>query len=298
MSAVHQPVLLREVLEIFDPKPGQIYIDATINGGGHASAILERIKPRGTLLGIDWDCELIEKLEIANRRSQIVNIELVCDNYANLKAIAAKKRLFKVDGILFDLGFSSYHIEGSGRGFTFTKEEPLDMRYNPDENELTAEEIVNRWPEERLVDIFSRYGEERFARRIARGIARERDAKRIGTTSALAKIICRNVPAAYRNARLDPATRTFQALRIAVNKELEALERVLPDAASLLSAAAKIAVISFHSLEDRIVKNFMREQHKNGSMGILTAKSIRTSREEVGMNPRARSARLRAAIKL
>ncbi len=298
-SKSHTPVLLNEVLEIFDPKPGQIYIDATVDGGGHARAIAQRAGPTGRVLGIDWDCDLIRESGIRNQESGIKNIELVCENYANIKVVADGHRICgKVNGVLFDLGFSSYHIEKSGRGFSFAKDEPLDMRYNPAENKLTAEEIVNRWPEQALADILSRWGEERYAGRIARAIVRKRSHKRIGTASALAEVIYRSVPRMYRNARLDPATRTFQALRIAVNNELDSLAAVLPQALELLADGGKLIAISFHSLEDRIVKKFMRDVTIKGLVEPAIVRPLRPTRAEVMANPRAASARLRWLIKL
>ena len=281
MNALHQPVLLKEVLEIFDPRPGQTYIDATVDGGGHAAAIVERITPGGTLLGIDWDCDLITHARARLKKFTAAgNLILACDNYADMEALATRYGIAAVDGILFDLGFSSFHIEKSGRGFTFSKDEPLDMRYGPSENKLTAEEIVNRWPEEAISDLLRKFGEERFARRIARAIVRARARKGIVSTRALTEIIFKGVPSIYRRGRLHPATRTFQALRLAVNRELESLERVLPDAASLLAPGGKMAIISFHSLEDRVVKTFMRIESRKGAMRILTPKPLRAAREE------------------
>lgn len=296
----HQSVLLEQVLEILNPQPGQIYIDATVNGGGHAMAILERISPGGVLVGIDRDCDLIEQLRHQVPSSKFrVHTKLVCDNYTNIKKIAAKEGITgKADGVLFDLGFSSYHIEQSGRGFSFAKDEPLDMRYNPSEVGLTAEEIVNRWTEDELADILQRFGEERFAGRIARGIIAGRKSGKIVSTKALAEIVVKCVPLSSRKGRLHPATRTFQALRLAVNKELESLEKVLPQAVSLLAPSGKLAVISFHSLEDRIVKTFMREEKRRGTIRLLTPKPIRPLREEILQNRRSRSARLRSAIKI
>ena len=298
-TPIHRPVLLNEVLEILNPQPGETHIDATVNGGGHARAILARIAPSGTLFGIDRDCELVDAARERVREDAKQNtVILACGNYRTMQEIAAQHGLSGVDGILFDLGFSSHHIERSGRGFSFLKEEPLDMRYNPGENRMTAEEIVNRWPEDTLADIFSRYGEERFAPRIARGIVRARKARAIRSTEALSEIITQSVPAVARRKRLHPATRTFQALRIAVNEELESLEQALPAAVSLLAAGGRIAIISFHSLEDRIVKTFMRSEYKKDTIRILTAKPVRPEAEEIRANPRARSARLRAAVKI
>lgn len=306
----HRPVLLREVLSIFNPRPGETYIDATINGGGHAKAILERIGPEGKLLGIDWDCGLIEKLRkkgississdgkySSSEVEKLPNLVLTCDNYANLGASVRKYNLDAPAGILFDLGFSSYHLESAQRGFSFLKDEFLDMRYSPSTNELTAEKIINIWPEEAIEDILRRYGEERFSRRIAAGIVRARQNKRIATTGELVEIIKRSVPPQYLRQRIHPATRTFQALRVAVNHELENLEKALPEALALLRPGGKIIVISFHSLEDRIVKQFFKEQSRAGKLEILTKKPLVPRKEEILLNPRARSAKLRAAIK-
>lgn len=295
---VHTPVLLEEVLHIFDPQPGQTYIDATVNGGGHARAIAERVGDTGRVIGIDWDCDLIREARIRNQESGTENVSLVCGSYVHIRRIAESLGVKKVDGALFDLGFSSYHIERSGRGFSFAKDEPLDMRYNPGENQLTGAQIVNQWPEGALADILSRYGEERFSRRIAHGIARARTARRIVSTAALAEVVARSIPRGGRRRHPHPATRTFQALRIAVNKELESLEQALPAAQALLAPGGTLAVISFHSLEDRIVKMYMRNENKKGAIRILAAKPVRPGRDEIDANPRARSARLRAAVKL
>lgn len=292
---IHKPVLLKEILELLDPRPSQKYIDATINGGGHAGAILER---GGEVLGVDWDCELIEKLKALPAQADGKKLKLVCDNYANLKRIIAKHNFGPVAGVLADLGFSSYHLEKSQRGFSFLKDEPLDMRYSPETNELTASEIVNRWSVPNIENILRTYGEERFARRIAEVIVRARSAKRILTTGELAKIIERNVPAEYRRGRLHPATRTFQALRIAVNKELENLEKFVPSAIEILASEGKIAIISFHSLEDRIVKNTFKEYQKRGFIKIVTKKPITASLTEKKDNPRSRSAKLRVAQRI
>lgn len=291
---MHTPVLPQEVLKIFNPQPGESYIDATINGGGHAKAIAERIGETGKLLGIDWDCELLER--IRNQKSGIKNIELVCGNNQDIERIAKEKGFSKVNGILFDLGFSSYHIEKSGRGFSFQRDEPLDMRYSPGKNELTAEKIVNTWTEGAIEDILRRFGEERYSRRIAGAIARYRQRKRISRSRELALLVSRALP--DRGSRLHPATKTFQALRIAVNNELENLSRALQGSMKLLAKGGKIAVISFQSLDDRIIKNFLKNGSGAGLLKIITSKPVIPSREEVTLNPRAGSAKLRAAIKL
>lgn len=290
----HKPVLWRELLEIFNPRPGQTYIDATINGGGHSKEILGKMKDEGRVLGIDWDCQLLEELKNANLK----NLELVCDSYTNLKDIAESAGFTKVAGILFDLGFSSYHPERSGRGFSFQKNEPLDMRYNLVNNELTAEKIINTWSGEAIENLLREYGEERFAGRITRGILQERKNKKITTTGKLIEVIKKNVPGGYLRGKLNPATKTFQALRIAVNKELENLELVLPQAIELLKPSGKLIIISFHSLEDRIVKNFFRQKDKEKILKVLTRKPLVPSWQEVKINPRARSAKLRTAQKL
>ena len=296
-NGIHKPVLLKEILEVFDPRPGQNFVDATINGGGHAGAILELVGEKGMVLGIDWDCELIEKLRDLPVPPGERNLKLICDNYADVKHIVAKHNFGPVAGVLADLGFSSYHLEKSGRGFSFLKDEPLDMRYSREANTLTAEKIINSWPLEKIEDVLRTYGEERFAGRIARGIISARNAKKISRTGELAKIVERNVPPQYRRMRLHPATRSFQALRIAVNRELENLEKALPEMIEVLAVGGKIAIISFHSLEDRIVKNIFKEYQKKGDIKIITKKPITASFEEKKVNPRARSAKLRVAQK-
>ncbi len=299
---MHEPVLLKEVLEIFDPKPGQTYIDATVNGGGHARAIAERVGSAGKVIGMDWDCDIIEESRIRNQELGITNIDFTCDTYTHMAPVARERNVKGVHGVLFDLGFSSYHPDRSGRGFSFSKDEPLDMRYHREESaggrsRPTAADIVQRWSEKELSDIFIRFGQERFARRIAARIIAERQNMRITSSKQLADVIRRAYPKSARSGRIHPATRVFQALRIAVNDELTSLAEALPQAVSLLSPGGTIAVIAFHSLEDRIVKTYMREQEKAGTIKILTKKPIRPGQEEIRSNPRARSAMLRAAVK-
>lgn len=289
---------MKEVLEIFDPQPGQTYIDMTINGGGHSVAIAEKISPGGTLMGIDWDQDLIERLRIENKKTGARNIDAVCDNYAHIRVIAKKRGIKEVDGILLDLGFSSYHTDESGRGFSFLRDEPLDMRYSSTGNAITAEHIVNRDSREALERIIREYGEERYAGRIARAIAEERERRSVRTTRNLADIVRRAVPAPYRRGRIHPATRTFQALRIAVNCELENLRDGLDGAVGLLSRGGTVIVLSFHSLEDRIVKRFFKEKSGQGIVKVLTQKPVGASDKEKKINPRSRSARLRAAQRL
>ncbi|OGZ96131.1 MAG: 16S rRNA (cytosine(1402)-N(4))-methyltransferase [Candidatus Sungbacteria bacterium RIFCSPLOWO2_02_FULL_54_10] len=294
---MHEPVLLKEVLDIFNPRPGQTYIDATINGGGHARAIAERVGKNRRVIGMDWDCDIISEARKRNAERGIKNIDLVCETYRKIQDVARERGITDVDGVLFDLGFSSYHTDQSGRGFAFSKDEPLDMRYHPERDRKTAADIINTYPEKELSDMFMRYGEERFARRIARRIAEERRKKRIVSTKHLADIVWHGIPPPARNGRIHPATRVFQALRIAVNDELASVPLGLTAAASLLAPGGTIAVIAFHSLEDRIVKDFMKQQHTSGILRILTPKPVRPQPEEIHHNPRARSAMLRAATK-
>ncbi len=275
---MHIPVLQKEVLEFLDPKSNENFIDCTIDGGGHALAILEKIKPHGKILGIDLDEKVTGHLKIKD------NLILVCDNYVNLKKIVEKNNFRQLSGILFDLGMSSWHLEESARGFTFLKDEPLDMRYGA--NELTAEKIVNEYPQEEIEKILREYGEERFAKRLARKIVQERPIK---TTFQLLEII--------KRARIYSPNRVFQALRIAVNNELNNLKKVLPQAVEILESGGRIVIISFHSLEDRIVKNFFKEEFQKGTIKILTKKPITPSQEEIKNNPRSSSAKLRAAMK-
>lgn len=294
----HIPVLKKEVLEYLDPKPNDNFIDCTINGGGHALAVLEKIKPNGKVLGVDWDKKIISRLKLKNKNSEFKNkLILACDNYANLKKIVEDYKFKPVQGILFDLGFSSWHLEESGRGFTFLKDEPLDMRYGVEDG-LTAEEIINQWPVEKIEEILKEYGNEKFAKRIAKKIAENRKIKPIKTTFKLVEIIKKAIPSKYGYDRIHFATRTFQALRIAANGELENLKKVLPLALEILAPKGRLAVISFHSLESKIVKNFFREKAKNGLIENLTKKAIKASKEEIEINSRSRSAQLRVAEKI
>ncbi len=306
----HVPVLLNEAVKFLDPKTNENFIDATIGEGGHAAAILEKIAPNGKVLGIERDEELLKKFPISN--FQFPNrLILVNDSYANLKRIVAKHQFGPVNGILFDLGMSSWHLDESGRGFSFLRDEPLDMRYqcpggstSADSTEVepptapTAADIINNFSEKELADIFWEYGDERFSRRIARKIIEERKKKFIKTTFDLVGIIKKAVPRGYERGRINPATRTFQALRIAVNDELESLKLALVQASEILDLAGRIVVISFHSLEDRIVKNFFREKKQEKLLEILTKKPVVPQEEEIRQNPRSRSAKLRAAAKL
>jgi len=294
---LHIPVLTKEVLQYLNPGQNENFVDCTVGQGGHAKLILEKTEPKGKVLGIDLDLQQIKNSEflMAGSRGRLI---LINDSYANLQEIVEKINFPQVNGILIDLGISSEQLESSGRGFTFLKNEPLDMRYDAVNNGLTAEKIINEWPEDKIENILKEYGEEKFSKKIAKEIIEIRKQSRIKTTFGLIEIIKAATPSAYWRGKIHYATRTFQALRIAVNDELENLKKVLPEALSVLSASGRLAVISFHSLEDRIVKDFFNKKTKEGIIKILTNKPITAGTEELGKNPRSRSAKLRAAIKI
>ncbi len=307
----HIPVLQKEVIQYLAPEPNENFIDGTIGEGGHTLALLEKNGPKGKVLGIDADPEIIKNTKYYIQNTPYKKrIILVCDNFVNLREITKKEGFHSVSGILFDLGMSSWHLETSNRGFSFLRNEPLDMRYNP-QNPLTAEKILNFWSETEIEKILKEFGEERFAQIIAKGIVKERRINPIKTTSYLVKIIEKVIPNRYKHQRIHFATRTFQALRIAVNDELNNLEKALPQAMEILNRNGRLVVISFHSLEDRIVKNFYRGRVEGPAEGgrvvgglssvdlkILTKKPIGPTKEEIKINPRSRSAKLRAAIKV
>jgi 16S rRNA (cytosine1402-N4)-methyltransferase len=304
-TSIHTPVLLSEALKALAVQPGGRYIDCTLGSGGHAAAILDHSSPGGQLLGIDADPYA---MEIAKDRLQHYkdSILLVNDNFANLQSICIKYDFFPVHGILFDLGLSSLQLNGSGRGFSFQHDAPLDMRFNPSQK-ITAADIVNTTPEARLAQIIKTYGEEIRSYRIAREIVKARP---IETTLQLAQLIEKTIG---RRGKIHPATRTFQALRIAVNHELEHLETALRQAVDLLGYEGRLVVISYHSLEDRIVKQFMKKEAKacicppgtpacvcghTPSLRLINRKVIIPTETEIDVNPRSRSAKLRAAERI
>lgn len=301
----HIPVLYQEVLRGLQVKPGGRYIDGTLGGGGHAVGILQKSSPTGRLLGIDADPEAItvsaERLAEYGPRVTLVNA-----NFAQLAEIASQHGFRTADGILLDLGLSSLQLASGERGFSFQLEGPLDMRFNPHQGE-PASELVNGLSTLDLADILHRYGEERRARRIAQAIVAARP---VHTTRQLAEVVARAVG---RRGKIHPVTRTFQALRIAVNDELSALSHALPQAVDLLAPQGRLVVISYHSLEDRLVKRFYRQESQDcicppeipvcrcghqPTLEILTRKPITPSELELGANPRCRSARLRIAARL
>ena len=303
---IHTPVLLKEVIEYLDPKPGSQIIDATLGSGGHAMAIAEKVMPNGKVLGIEWDSELFKQFESKIKSSKFKDrFILINANYRNLKKIAEENNFIGADGILIDLGLSSWHLVGSGRGFSFQKDETLDMRYDrildiknkilkiDEEERITAAEIINLWPPEEIEKILKEYGEEKFSRQISKAIVEARKKKPIISTFQLVEAIKDAVPLWYRHRRISFATKTFQALRIAVNDELGNLKEALGQIPDILKKEGRGAVISFHSLEDRIVKNAFKGLEKSGKAQIITKKPIRPSREEIIQNPRSRSAKMR-----
>ncbi|MDP3741375.1 MAG: 16S rRNA (cytosine(1402)-N(4))-methyltransferase RsmH [bacterium] len=302
---MHTPVLLKEVVAYLQPAAGKKIIDATFGGGGHAKALAEN---GAEILGIDRDPEVVERIENFESR-----INAVQGDFRNLKEIAKKNDFLQVDGILFDLGMGSHQLDDAKRGFAFQKEGPLDMRFDQTKGK-TAGELINFYPEKDIVEIFQKYGEERrFAKKIARAILEKRKIGEIKTTTELFEIIKAALPGNIRFRAGDAARKIFQALRISVNKELSGIEDALPQALEILKQNGRIAVISFHSLEDRIVKRFFVEQAKNcicplefpvcrcmakALLRILTKKPIIADDLEIKENPRAKSAKMRVAEKI
>lgn len=288
----HTPVLLKEVLEYLDPRPGNFIIDGTVDGGNHAAAIVEKISPDGILLGIDWDERLLAKCK--ERFHGQKNIILVSGNYADASEILQKEKLPLADGLLVDLGFSSEQIAESGRGFSFgegSKTEPLLMTYN--DSQVPVAQILRDVDEEILANIIYEFGDERMSRKIAKAIKDRGRRKPITTAGELADVIREVLPRSYEHGRIDPATRTFQALRIYANEELKNLKKILDELPKIVKPGGRVAIISFHSLEDRIVKQAFQAMAKEGNVTLLTKKPIPATREEIQENPRSRSAKLR-----
>jgi len=296
---MHTSVLLEKVIKYLDPKPGENFIDCTIGEAGHSLAILENTKPDGKVLGIDVDAESLNKLKEKIQEQQANRFIFARGNFKDLKKIVQENNFSNINGILFDLGLSSWQIEESGKGFTHKKDEPLSMILNGGQV-VSAQELINTWPEESLIEIFQKYGEEKYSRRIVREIVNQRRAIPIKTTFQLKEAIQRAIPfgIAPRGKLNRVLSRIFQALRIVVNDELENLKSGLEQALEIVSVNGRIVVISFHSLEDRIVKNFFRDKEREGRLQILTKKPLIADEFETGINPRSRSAKLRAAMKI
>lgn len=321
---IHKPVLLNEVIEYLNLHPGDKAIDATFGGGGHGAKILEKILPTGKLLAIDLDKDILKNFDVR----AVKNLTFINDNFKNLKEIveknfinhpvpttsghpSLKSRGLKVQGILFDLGLSSDELENSGRGFSFQKDEPLDMRFDTEQT-LTAQHILNSYSLEDLYDIFKNLGEYPHARQLSKIIFKQRKLKKFKTTFDLVAAVLQvhrrrqhDGAKFYRATRkIHPATKVFQALRIAVNNELENLKEVLPQAVEILAPSGRLVVISFQALEDRIVKNYFRSlvrvEKPSQGLGIklLTKKPISPSEKEIENNPRSRSAKMRVIEKL
>lgn len=287
IEIIHKPVMLKEVLYYLNLKRGETVIDATIGLGGHSVEILKAIGNEGLLIGIDRDKEV---LEIAKNRLEKININFVLFNtsYDKIPEILEELKITKVDKMLFDLGFSSFHIEKSGRGFSFRRlEEPLDMRYSLN-IDITAAEILNTYEEKELENIFLIYGEEPYARKLAKKIVEMRRIKKFKYVKDLVEVIEKTIPTKTKKHK---ATKVFQALRIAVNDELNILQRALDNSIYFLSPKGRIAILTYHSLEDRIVKNFFKSNSK--ILIPINKKVITPSIEEIKNNPRSRSAKLR-----
>ena len=279
----HLPVLAAEVLEALDPQPGEVFVDGTLGGGGHTRLLL---KAGAHVYGIDQDPYALSRI------GELENLTIVPGNYRDMAALLADLGVRQLDGVLLDIGVSSFQLDDAGRGFSYHSEAPLDMRMS--QQGQSAFEVINETPTDELAALIFEYGEERHSRRIARAIAQQRERAPIATTTQLAEIVRRAYPGGHARG-IHPARRTFQALRIYVNDELGALRDGLNAAADLLSPGGRLAVISFHSLEDRIVKRFLKSRP---DLEALTKRPVEASAEEQARNPRARSAKLRAARKV
>ncbi len=296
---MHKPVLLKEVINILDIQPNDKVLDGTVGGGGYLKEICSLLGREGIIIGLDQDNSALEAVEdwFSSKKCRV---ELINENFRNLDKVLSSLKIKKVNKIVLDLGISSDQLDKSGRGFSFQKNEPLLMtlKNKPKEDDLTAKEIVNNWDEQNLADIILGYGEERFAKKIALSLCGVRKQKPIKTTFDLVEIIEKAVPEWYRHKKIHFATKTFQALRITVNDEIETLKKGLEKSFEYLDKEGRIAIVSFHSKEDGIIKRFFKDK-KNKQTGILiTKKPIIPTREEIQQNPRSRSAKLRVIEKI
>ncbi|MFA6495392.1 MAG: 16S rRNA (cytosine(1402)-N(4))-methyltransferase RsmH [Candidatus Paceibacterota bacterium] len=294
----HVPVLLQEVIAGLDLHQGLTVVDGTLDGGGHAREIIPRIMPGGIFVGIDWDAAMVDTTRMTIQKEFApwrAALHFVHANYAQLPDLVASGAVPRPDRLLIDLGFSSHQINDPARGMSFQTEGPLDMRYDQS-NGPSAADIVNGATAKELADVLWQYGEERFSRQIAQAIVDARRKEHIETTGGLAAIVAQAVPGFYRRGKINPATKTFQALRIAVNRELDNVTTLLEALPSLMAPGGRVAVISFHSLEDRLVKDYFRRFVREGRGSLVSKKPIVPLRQEAQQNPRSRSAKLRILI--
>lgn len=294
---IHIPVLLSESIQFLQPKPGENFIDATFGEGGHTLAIWEKIKPNGKILAFEWDSVLYNNgLKLLSKLQLMEKIKLVNKNFKKIKETVKKEKFQKIKGVIFDLGVASYHYDEANRGFAFKQEEFLDMRINPKEIKITAFEIINYFSREELIEILETYGEEKSAEKIADAIIQERKRKKITTTKELSEIVSKVKKT--REKKIHPATQTFLALRTFINQELENLKEGLQQAFDILEPGGRIVIISFHGLEDRVIKEFVRRYKKEKRIKVITKNTVKPNKKEVKKNPRSRSAKLRAIEKL
>jgi len=296
---VHETVLLKETVDGLNLKEGNVVFDGTLGGGGHSAYVAEKFGSKVKIIAVDRDSDALKRAE-ARLKSVNANYSLGLSDYRNIDQVLDKQKIEKVQGIILDLGLSSNQLDESGRGFSFKNDEPLLMTFaSPLENPVvTAKTVVNDWGEETLADIIYGYADERYAKRIAKKIIENREEKEIRTTGELVEIIKQAVPVAYRRGKIHFATKTFQAIRMAVNDELGALQEGLRKGFEKLCNKGRLAVISFHSGEDRIVKNYFRDQVKNKNAVLINKKPIIATEEEIIKNPRSRSAKLRIIEKI
>ncbi|MCR4260941.1 MAG: 16S rRNA (cytosine(1402)-N(4))-methyltransferase RsmH [Candidatus Colwellbacteria bacterium] len=291
----HVPVLLKEVLEMLDPHPGEVMVDATLGAAGHGLEIAKKLVPGGSFVGIDWDWQRLQvaKEVMEKEDLNLKKLVLVEDNYAKLEEILKDESLGKIDGLLLDLGFSSDQL-AEGRGFAFKgEEEPLEMTYN--RNALPAYQLLPQLGQQKLIEIIRQFSDERYAPRIAKAIiTRRHEGPPIVTNKDLAEVIRRAVPKNYERGRIDPATRTFMALRMYINGELDNIQNLLASLGGVMNSGGRVVIISYHSKEDTIIKSFFKEMAWEGKVKLLNKKVIKASKEELGINPRSRSAKLRA----
>jgi 16S rRNA (cytosine1402-N4)-methyltransferase len=286
--SIHVPVLLNEVIAWLDPREGGVFVDGTLGGGGHTRALAERVGADGRVISLDRDAEAIQR----TRETMVdLPVTVVQANFCNLPEVLDEFEIREVDGVILDLGLSSDQIADATRGFSFAADGPLDLRFDPERGE-PASRLVNRLKAEHLADLIYAYGEERHSRRIARAIVERRRRKPIETAGELAEIVRRAIPGPRKKGQIDPATRTFQALRIAVNEELKSLEIALRRIPDYIKVGGRMGIISFHSLEDRRVKEAYRDDSR---LAVLTRKPIRPGDQECQDNPRSRSAKFRVA---